>query len=107
MTSVANTYARADAVGAVNGIAGLDATGKVPSGQLPIKTYSGTITGNNSATTFTLTHGLGVVPKSITIREVSTGKCIEMATTTTSTQIILSVNTAIPTGVSYNIYAIG
>ena len=37
MTSVANIYARDDAVGAINGIAGLDATGKVPTGQLPAR----------------------------------------------------------------------
>lgn len=40
ITTVANTYARADAVGAVNGIAGLDATGKVPTAQLPAKGIS-------------------------------------------------------------------
>lgn len=40
ITTVANTYARADAVGAVNGIAGLDAAGKVPTGQLPARAIS-------------------------------------------------------------------
>lgn len=40
ITTIANTYVRADAVGAVNGIAGLDATGKVPTGQLPARGIS-------------------------------------------------------------------
>ena len=40
ITTIANTYARADAVGVANGIAGLDATGKVPTTQLPARGIS-------------------------------------------------------------------
>ena len=40
ITTVANAYARADAVGVANGIASLDATGKVPTAQLPARGIS-------------------------------------------------------------------
>jgi hypothetical protein len=71
----------------------------------PVK-YVGTITGDGSAVTWTITHNLGAIP-TVSIIDSSTGEKVEMAVVLTTTTCVATVNTAPAIGTNYTVILLG
>ncbi|MFA6719737.1 MAG: hypothetical protein WCS15_11695 [Prevotella sp.] len=72
----------------------------------PPAKYIGTITGNGSAVSWTITHNLGDIP-TVLIIDSSTGEKVEMAVILTTTTCVASVNTAPAIGTNYTVILLG
>jgi len=75
------------------------------SARIPVKKYTGTITGNGVLDAFTLIHNLGGVPLMVQMTA-SDGRIVDAAMAVTSTDISVSMTTPPAIGTIYNLTAI-